>query len=504
VWNVTVEDEPMVLVPFVGSAGGVGAAVTSKLAAQIARRIEADILASGWQVGTVFGSESDLRERYGVSRAVLREAIRLVEHHEVAVMRRGPSGGLVVRAPESGALTTAMAIYLEHVGTSVEDLLAVRILLEPLAARLAADRLTEGGVDALREALRQEAELAPTGSAFDLLHLTLGQLSGNAALRLFIDVLAALTARYGVRPTTPEAEASAVKAASDHAHHAISDAIIAGDTGLAEMRAVRHLEAMREWLLSVQQQPIVNVPGEGPEDDRGSAARENGDGGKQKLAETVARRMMSDIVASGAGVGEVVGSEADLLQRYGVSRAVLREAVRLLEYHSVARMRRGPGGGLVVAQPDATASIEAMAIYLDFEKIGAEDLRVVRDVIEMGCLERVTERAGDPVVVARLEEALRTESSAPQGTVEKRAHHVHTELAELSGNPVLALFLRIITTVWARHTHSVDDYAPESQETAEYVAHAHQRIVEAVLAGDIPLARHRMRRHLDALDVWWE
>jgi DNA-binding FadR family transcriptional regulator len=497
---VTVEDEPMVLVPFVGSVGGVGAAVTRKLAAQIARRIEADILASGWQVGTVFGSESDLRERYGVSRAVLREAIRLVEHHEVAVMRRGPSGGLVVMAPQSGALTTAMAIYLEHVGTSVEDLLAVRILLEPLAARLAADRLTEGGVDALREALRQEADASPAGSAVDLLHLTLGRLSGNAALRLFIDVLAALTARYGVRPTTPEAEASAVKAASDHAHHAISDAIIAGDPGLAEMRAVRHLEAMREWLLSVRQRPIA-TNGVATHARSDTAADANG---KQKLAESVARRMMSDIVASGAGVGEVVGSEADLLQRYAVSRAVLREAVRLLEYHSVARMRRGPGGGLVVAEPDATASIEAMAIYLDFEKIGAEDLRVVRDVIEMGCLERVTERAGDPVVVARLEEALRTESSAPQGTVEKRAHHVHTELAELSGNPVLALFLRIITTVWARHTHSVEDYAPERQETAEYVAHVHQRIVDAVLAGDTPLARHRMRRHLDALDVWWE
>jgi hypothetical protein len=38
-----------------------------------------------------------------------------------------------------------------------------------------------------------------------------------------------------------------------------------------------------------------------------------------------------------------------------VSRSVLREAVRLLKYHAVATMRRGPGGGLVVAQPQAQA-----------------------------------------------------------------------------------------------------------------------------------------------------
>jgi DNA-binding FadR family transcriptional regulator len=32
----------------------------------------------------------------------------------------------------------------------------------------------------------------------------------------------------------------------------------------------------------------------------------------------------------------------------------------------------------------------------------------------------------------------------------------------------------------------------------------HDRIVEAVVAGDLPLARHRMHRHLDALSAWWE
>jgi DNA-binding FadR family transcriptional regulator len=469
-----------------------------KLAAQVARRIESDILEAGWNVGTVFGSEAELRDRYGVSRAVLREAIRLVEHHKVATMRRGPSGGLVVRAPEAGPLTAATVIYLEHVGTSVEDLLAARMLLEPLAARLAADRMSEGGVDVLRETIEREQRLPDRLGSPDLLHTALGRLSGNAALRLFVDVLVELTERYARKPEwTGTEEAARVKHASDHAHGAIVDSIIAGETGLAEQRAVRHLEAMRAWLLSIGQQPI----GGSPRTDTETDTSENGNG-KQKLAETVARRMMADIAGRGAKVGEVIGSEAELLARFGVSRAVFREAVRLLEYHSVARMRRGPGGGLVVAQPDSTASIEAMAIYLDYEKIGVEDLRAVRDVLEIGCLELVVERHDDPIVRQRLQASLRAEGLPPTASFDERANHVHTEIADLAGNPVLALFLRIITTVWAHHTATPDD-EQQSRASEQMASQAHQRIVDAVLVGDLPLARHRMRRHLAALDRWW-
>ena len=64
--------------------------------------------------------------------------------------------------------------------------------------------------------------------------------------------------------------------------------------------------------------------------------------GKEKRAEAVARRLMADIVACGVQVGEIYGSERDLQARLDVSRSAVREAIRLLEFHSVARMRRGP------------------------------------------------------------------------------------------------------------------------------------------------------------------
>ena len=88
--------------------------------------------------GKSLGSEQALQQRYRVSRSVLREAVRLVEHHQVARMRRGPNGGLLVCEPDAAPATHAIIIYLEYLGTTTGELLDARLLLEPLAASLAA------------------------------------------------------------------------------------------------------------------------------------------------------------------------------------------------------------------------------------------------------------------------------------------------------------------------------------------------------------------------------
>src|SRR4051795_8268800 len=136
------------------AAGGIAAdPAEGKLAARVARRIEADVVARGWPVGTSLGSEPELRARHGVSRAVLREAVRLVEHHQVARMRRGPGGGLFVVSPDAGPAARALVIYLQYAGTGVDALMAARRLLEPLSARLAAERIGEDGVALIRRTL---------------------------------------------------------------------------------------------------------------------------------------------------------------------------------------------------------------------------------------------------------------------------------------------------------------------------------------------------------------
>ncbi|HEY1969947.1 MAG TPA: FCD domain-containing protein [Pseudonocardia sp.] len=467
-----------------------------KLAARTARQIELDVIAAGWPVGVVLGSEAELRQRYGVSRSAFREAVRIVEHHRVATMRRGPSGGLVVRAPDATPSARALVIYLAQVGTTIPDLMYARLLLEPLGAAMAAQSLTDEGLKRLRTTLANE-HAHPETEAHDLFHVTLGGLSGNPVIALFIEILILLSRHYADARWMTETGRMPGRSESHHAHQKIVEATIAGHVALAEQRMSKHLRAFGAWL--EENAPI------GGETAVSAASAVNG-ADHLKLAEVVADRIRLDLAAQNLSAGEFVCSENELVARYGTSKAVLREAVRLLEYHSVAVMRRGHRGGLFVGRPDPAASAEAIALYLEYKGIDFEALRVVRDAVELGCIDRVVSRRHDSGVAQRLRMALRVDPATPTESMEDLAHAFHSELAELTGNPVLVVFQQILNGLSQKHMSMVPSTGPQwsQADLGAEVSRTHGRIAEAILEGDTEVARYRMRRHLQALSTqWW-
>jgi DNA-binding FadR family transcriptional regulator len=468
----------------------------NKLASRIARAIEDEVIAAGWPVGAMIGSENELIERYGVSRAVFREAIRLVEHHQVAVMRRGRCGGLQVVAPSAEAAVSAAVVYLECTGTTVEDFLRVRSLLEPLAAAEAAAHISEADIGRLRAAAEEETEVPAEGqvpAAWGHLHVTLAEMSGNPALQLFAEVLTQLTERYARVRRVTQADRVTGTRELERAHRAITDAVVAGDAATAQHYMSVHLDALGAWFADTSRRIVTRRPV--------SAAGRSGTG--RKLAEVIAEEIRADIVHGRWEVGTVIGSENGLVERYDVSRAAIREAVRLLEHHSIAWMRRGPGGGLLVARPDLDASVEAMALYLDYRGATAADLLLARKALELGCVDIVVSRASEPEVRDRLQQALTVTPGTAASDVTRLANELHLTVAELTGNPVLAFLIRTITSLWARHVSGQPGRPVPAENAAEAVARAHSAIAEAIAAGDRGLARHRMTRHLDALSIWW-
>ena len=456
------------------------------LASTVAGRIEADIVRRGWTVGESLGSEGTLQQRYGVSRSVLREAVRLVEHHQVARMRRGPGGGLLICEPDAGPATRAVVIYLEYLGTTLADLLNARLVLEPLAASLAAERIDEAGIERLRAVLRAEGQWRPGLPApRDDFHIALAQQSRNPVLQLFIDISMRLTKRYALQSRADSATEAVEAVDLMHtAHTEMLAAVTAGDAARAKTLSQRHVEGVTAWL---------------QEHHRGGRARGQRaprrldiDAPRGKLAEMLAATIGDDIAADGWQIGSVFGTETALLERYRVSRAVFREAVRLLEYHAIAHMRRGPGGGLVVTAPEAQASIDTIALYLQYRGPSREDLRCVRDAIEIDNVAKVVRRRGEPGVAAFLE--------TNRSVVDEFRFHVG--LAQLAGNSLLDLFLRIIVELFRRHWTS-SGQAPPTPDDVLAVENAHARIVEAIEVGDDSLARHRLRRHLDAAASWF-
>src|SRR5690606_7138510 len=90
------------------------------------------------------------------------------------------------------------------------------------------------------------------------------------------------------------------------------------------------------------------------------AARQDGD---RTLATRVARRIAAEVLRGGSA-GQRLGSEWDLCERFSVSRATLRQAIRQLEDSGIVECRRGRGNGLVVRDLKGTGSIKLVLAFL--------------------------------------------------------------------------------------------------------------------------------------------
>jgi DNA-binding FadR family transcriptional regulator len=98
--------------------------------------------------------ERELAERLGISRPTVREAIRSLTQLGYLEIRRGRNGGAYVRElpaePSSASVRRAAA----QLGPELDETFDLRMVLEPGAAMLAADRVTDADKNLLDDALR--------------------------------------------------------------------------------------------------------------------------------------------------------------------------------------------------------------------------------------------------------------------------------------------------------------------------------------------------------------
>ncbi len=215
-------------------------------AARVARAIEDAIVARGWPVGEVFGSEAELLAEYGVGRNVLREAVRILETHGVARRRQGPGGGLVVVAPQADVIVESARLFLNFRGTRLSHLYDTWIALEGLALRELSRSLRPADLVALRDVIaRTEQWDSKTGALTagrPNVHLEIARLSGNPMLELCLQTLFVIATDAGVRRMP--LDAAAAMRASDAA---LVDALATADVGLAHLKLRQMIEMLMQY-----------------------------------------------------------------------------------------------------------------------------------------------------------------------------------------------------------------------------------------------------------------
>jgi GntR family transcriptional regulator, transcriptional repressor for pyruvate dehydrogenase complex len=215
----------------------------------------------------------------------------------------------------------------------------------------------------------------------------------------------------------------------------------------------------------------------------------------RKTSELVAREIVRDIVEQRLQPGEMLPSEQVMLERYGVGRPALREALRVLEVHGLLRMKPGPGGGPVVGTVTASAFGEMASLFFRLSGTTYRELIEARLELEPMAA-RLAALRQDAGGLARLRSVLAEEEAADVDddvVYARLAARFHAAIGSASGNRVVDLVGNGLLALYEDRLRV--PLTPSRQRRD--VWSAHQAIVDAIAARDGARAEALTRASLD-------
>lgn len=117
-------------------------------------------------------------------------------------------------------------------------------------------------------------------------------------------------------------------------------------------------------------------------------------------AEIIARTIRQEIVAGTFAVGSRLPSEADLIERFGVSRPSFREALRILESERLITVTRGAKGGAIVRTPDLEPIARGIGVLLQLQGASILDIFRARSLIEPELVRSIAATPDDNLLAA--------------------------------------------------------------------------------------------------------
>ncbi|GLQ36201.1 GntR family transcriptional regulator [Amylibacter marinus] len=213
-----------------------------------------------------------------------------------------------------------------------------------------------------------------------------------------------------------------------------------------------------------------------------------------RAADLVVRQLSLKIQSGELKDGQTLPAERDLMEEFGISRTVVREAVVALSNKGLVEAR--PRYRPVVRKPGYDAAfnaLESIVTHLLHEPGGVKNLFDTRIMIE-SMLVREAAKDADKSDIARLKEAL----AANKESIENSAAFYQTDidfhkvLYGISRNPVLPAINKAYTTWLAPHWSKMPRLP--SRNEANYQAHL--AIFDAILMRDADLAEAALRDHL--------
>jgi len=224
--------------------------VAAKAYERVADALHERVVAGELEPGVRLPTETVLASEFGVSRATVREALRLLAAQNLIRTAKGATGGSYVTLPSadhlSRSLRSGIGLLADARNVSLEELLEARELLEVPAARLAAARRQEHDLERLRATIPGHPLDLGAQEQFaynaDFHSAVLGA-AGNTLLVIAAQPIFDVLQMRLVRSTL----GSRFHRAINSHHRAIAEAIEAGDEDGAGREMHGHMQFLRPY-----------------------------------------------------------------------------------------------------------------------------------------------------------------------------------------------------------------------------------------------------------------
>jgi GntR family transcriptional repressor for pyruvate dehydrogenase complex len=219
----------------------------------------------------------------------------------------------------------------------------------------------------------------------------------------------------------------------------------------------------------------------------------------RRAFEEICERIREQLALGVLKPGDKLPPERDLAQQLGVSRNVLREALRSLEMAGVLRLQKGVKGGAFIREGDTSRMNDVMRDMLSLGTISVRELSEARIhvldlVVRLAC---ANARQSD--FEALEANIARTELATGEGRLLDRvecSREFYKLLAAATRNKVMAMIVDSVTEIHMRFVYA--KVASSGAATPRLAEKRHQ-FLSALRARDVVAATRLMRIHLESV-----
>jgi DNA-binding FadR family transcriptional regulator len=204
-------------------------------------------------------SERDLIVQFGVSRATIREALRVLQSRGLIEVRHGDPAGPIIRADPGASVTSVVNSLFNAEQLTLTDVIQFRMIVESAAAGLAATASKEA-IASIRSAYHQMEKTTTPEEQFQcdvLFHRRIAEASGNPLCALIVDALHQFNSIATWQSKRPLDQA---RRNTLYVHGLILAAIEAGDAEKAADLSRYHLAQAYEPIIgSLERQRLEHI-----------------------------------------------------------------------------------------------------------------------------------------------------------------------------------------------------------------------------------------------------